>query len=135
MDRLRKYLRILLPALFIAYLGCIIAFTHVHIVNGVTIVHSHPYHKTDDGRPDHEHGYAEFQLLHQLSVLQITGAAFVAILLAAFYSFIHNGLVRESVQGLSFLVTNEFTFIYSVLYCVSSQLHAQEHTYKQYICY
>ena len=78
MDRLRKYLRILLPALFIAYLGCIIAFTHVHIVNGVTIVHSHPYHKTDDGRPDHEHGYAEFQLLHQLSVLQITGAAFVA---------------------------------------------------------
>ncbi len=84
MDRLRKYLRILLPALFIAYLGCIIAFTHVHIVNGVTIVHSHPYHKTDDGRPDHEHGYAEFQLLHQLSVLQITGAAFVAILLAAF---------------------------------------------------
>lgn len=90
MDRLRKYLRILLPALFIAYLGCIIAFTHVHIVNGVTIVHSHPYHKTDDGRPDHEHGYAEFQLLHQLSVLQITGAAFVAILLAAFYSFIRN---------------------------------------------
>ena len=79
MDRLRKYLRILLPALFIAYLGCIIAFTHVHIVNGVTIVHSHPYHKTDDGRPDHEHGYAEFQLLHQLSVLQITGAAFVAM--------------------------------------------------------
>lgn len=72
MDRLRKYLRILLPALFIAYLGCIIAFTHVHIVNGVTIVHSHPFHKTDDGRPDHEHGYAEFQLLHQLSVLQIT---------------------------------------------------------------
>lgn len=54
MDRLRKYLRILLPALFIAYLGCIIAFTHVHIVNGVTIVHSHPFHKTDDGRPDHE---------------------------------------------------------------------------------
>ena len=80
MDRLRKYLRILLPALFIAYLGCIIAFTHVHIVNGVTIVHSHPFHKTDDGRPDHEHGYAEFQLLHQ----------FVAILLAAFYSFIRN---------------------------------------------
>lgn len=73
-----------------AYLGCIVAFTHVHIVNGVTIVHSHPYHKTDDGRPDHEHGYAEFQLLHQLSVLQVTGAAFVAILLTAFYYFIRN---------------------------------------------
>ena len=46
-----------------------------------------------------------------------------------------NGLERNTIQGLSFLVTNEFTFIYSVLYCVSSQLHAQEHTYKQYICY
>ena len=57
------------------------------------------------------------------------------IVICLFYSFIHNGLVRESVQGLSFLVTNEFAFIYSVLYCVSSQLHAQEHTYKQYICY
>ena len=67
-----------------------VSMHHVHIVNGVTIVHSHPYHKTDDGRPDHEHGYAKFQLLHQLSVLQITGAAFVAILLAAFYSFIRN---------------------------------------------
>lgn len=84
MEKFRKYLRIALPALFIAYLGCLIAFTHVHIVNGVTIVHSHPYHKTDDGRPDHEHGYAEFQLLHQLSTIQISGAAFVSILLAAF---------------------------------------------------
>lgn len=102
MDRLRKYLRILLPALFIAYLGCIIAFTHVHIVNGVTIVHSHPYHKTDDGRPDHEHGYAEFQLLHQLSVLQIRGAAFVAILLAAFYSFILTYLSLRSIRTISF---------------------------------
>lgn len=84
MEKYRKYLRIVLPALFIAYLGCLIAFTHVHIVNGVTIVHSHPYHKTDDGRPDHEHGYAEFQLLHQLSTIQISGAAFVSLLLAAF---------------------------------------------------
>ena len=84
MEKFRKYLRIALPALFIAYLGCLISFTHVHIVNGVTIVHSHPYHKTDDGQPDHEHGYAEFQLLHQLSTIQISGAAFVSILLAAF---------------------------------------------------
>ena len=102
MDRLRKYLRILLPALFIAYLGCIIAFTHVHIVNGVTIVHSHPYHKTDDGRPDHEHGYAEFQLLHQLSVLQIRGAAFVAILLALFIPLSVTYLSLRSIRTISF---------------------------------
>lgn len=89
MEKYRKYLRIVLPALFIAYLGCLIAFTHVHIVNGVTIVHSHPYSKTNDGRPDHEHGYAEFQLLHQLSTIQISGAAFVSILLAAFLTLLY----------------------------------------------
>lgn len=88
MDTYRKYLRTLLPALFIAYLGCIIAFTHIHIVNGVTIVHSHPYQKNDNGLPDHEHNYAEFQLLHQLSVLQIDGALFVAVLPLALFSVV-----------------------------------------------
>ena len=79
MDRLRKYLRIALPLLFISYLGCLIAFTHVHIVNGVTIVHSHPYQKNDDGTPKKEHNYAEFQLLHQLSTFaQVLIAAFIA---------------------------------------------------------
>lgn len=85
----RTYLQIALPALFIAYLGCLIAFTHVHIVNGVTIVHSHPYSKTDDGRPDHDHSYAQFQLLHQLSTVQIGGALLVSILLAAFLSVLY----------------------------------------------
>ena len=89
MDKYRKYLKVLLPSLFIAYLGCLIAFTHVHIVNGVTIVHSHPYQKTGDGHPDHEHNYAEFQLLHQLSTLQIAGIAFIAILLAALFAYVH----------------------------------------------
>ena len=84
MEGLRKYLRIALPLLFISYLGCLIAFTHVHIVNGVTIVHSHPYQKNDDGTPKKEHNYAEFQLLHQLSTIQISGAAFAQVLIAAF---------------------------------------------------
>ena len=69
-DDYRKYLQYCLPALFIAYLGCIVAFTHVHIVGGVTLIHSHPYHKTDDGRPGPEHSLTLCQLLHQLSVLQ-----------------------------------------------------------------
>lgn len=62
----------------------LIAFTHVHIVNGVTIVHSHPYQKNDDGTPKKEHNYAEFQLLHQLSTIQISGATFAQVLIAAF---------------------------------------------------
>lgn len=83
MDTFRKYLKIALPALFITYLGCLIAFTHIHIVNGVTIVHSHPYHKNADGTPKEEHNFAEFQLLHQLNTIQINGAAGPIILIAA----------------------------------------------------
>ena len=81
MDKLRKYLRILFPILFIVYLGNLIAFTHVHIVNGVTIVHSHHYQTNDDGTPAEEHTFAEFQLLHQLASVEISGTAFTQILL------------------------------------------------------
>ena len=83
MDTYRKYLKIVLPALFMAYLGCLIAFTHVHIVNGVTIVHSHPYHKNADGTPKEEHTIAEFQLHHQISTILTTGTASATLLLAA----------------------------------------------------
>lgn len=89
MEKIRSYLRILLPALFIGYLSCLVAFTHVHIVNGVTIVHSHPYQTNDEGIPNHVHGYAEFQLLHQLSVLQVLGSSLIVALLAVFYSYFH----------------------------------------------
>ena len=52
-----------LPVLFLSYIGCISLFTHTHVVNGVTIVHSHPY-QSGGG---HEHTTAEFQLIHLLS--------------------------------------------------------------------
>jgi hypothetical protein len=35
--------RLLLLLLFLGYYGGITFFTHAHIVNGITIVHSHPY--------------------------------------------------------------------------------------------
>ena len=79
----------MLSALFLAYLSSLVAFTHVHIVNGVTIVHSHPYETNDDGLPSHEHGYAEFQLLHQYSVLQILGAALSVVSIVVFYPYFH----------------------------------------------
>lgn len=40
--------------------------------------------ENDDGTPKKEHNYAEFQLLHQLSTIQISGAAFAQVLIAAF---------------------------------------------------
>ncbi|MCD7936244.1 MAG: hypothetical protein LUG98_05230 [Tannerellaceae bacterium] len=83
MDKLRPYLRFSLPLLFSVYVGFLIAFTHVHIVNGVTIVHSHPYQKSNGEPLEHEHNYAEFQLLHQLSSIEIGGAVCTLILLTA----------------------------------------------------
>jgi len=69
--RVMKYLRYFFPLLFSLYLGGIISFTHVHIENGVTIVHSHPYKNSGT---DHKHTGAELQLLHQLYVIQLAGA-------------------------------------------------------------
>jgi len=64
-----KYLKILFPVLFIAYLGGIISFTHVHVVNGITIVHSHPFSTNGDVPVDHQHTGTELQLLHQISTI------------------------------------------------------------------
>lgn len=84
-DILRPFLRILLPILFISYMGSVICFTHVHIVNGVTIVHSHP-HKADDQRSTgHTHTLAQFQLLHQLYTILSLGKPLLATGLTAFW--------------------------------------------------
>ncbi|MDR2918176.1 MAG: hypothetical protein LBV72_02270 [Tannerella sp.] len=64
-----KFLKIFLPVLFMMYLGAIISFTHVHIENGVTIVHAHPY----KDKSEHHHSGAELQLLHQISTILLTG--------------------------------------------------------------
>ena len=86
----RLYLSILkwfLPVLFISYMAGITLFTHSHVVNGVTIVHSHPFKKGTK----HEHTSVEFQLIHFLTHVQTTDAgiipvfaAFTALLLCTF---------------------------------------------------
>ena len=66
MNRLLRHIaKYFLPVLFISYIGCISLFTHAHVVNGVTIVHSHPY------KPEchHSHTTTEFLLIHILSHL------------------------------------------------------------------
>ena len=50
---MRKFIRrhtaikLLLPMLFLAYMGSISLFPHAHIIDGCKIVHSHPF--ADDG--------------------------------------------------------------------------------------
>lgn len=54
LTKLKNIMKYILPLLFIAYLGGITLFTHSHVVNGVIIVHSHPFKG--------QHGHTEVQL-------------------------------------------------------------------------
>jgi len=80
----KKCLSIILPTIFILYMGSVISFTHVHIINGVTIVHSHPYHKNADGT-EHEHTGMELQMLHQLSTILQVGSCLFEFQTRPFY--------------------------------------------------
>lgn len=62
-----KFFRYFFPIFFLIYFGNITLFTHSHIMNGVTIVHSHPFKKDNADQPAHQHTPAQFQLIHQLS--------------------------------------------------------------------
>lgn len=65
--------RYFLPILFVSYLVSFTFFAHVHVVNGVTIVHSHPFKKG----AAHKHSTVELLLIHFLSHLTADGAAVV----------------------------------------------------------
>ncbi len=51
-----------LLALFVSYQVGVTAFTHVHYVNGVMVVHSHP-----SSDCSHQHNASQFVLITQLS--------------------------------------------------------------------
>lgn len=63
-------MRCFLPVLFITYMASITFFAHMHVVNGVTIVHSHPFNKG----AAHSHSSMELLLIHFLSDLTTDGS-------------------------------------------------------------
>lgn len=65
--------RVILLMIYIGYACSITFFTHTHIINGVTIVHSHPFQKDSEGKPSHSHTGAELQLIQKLSSFQSDG--------------------------------------------------------------
>lgn len=75
--------RYFLPILFVSYLVSFTFFAHVHVVNGVTIVHSHPFKKG----AAHKHSTVELLLIHFLSHLTADGAA-VVFALSLFIPFL-----------------------------------------------
>lgn len=54
---------ICLLILFLGYQLSVSAFTHLHIIDGVSVVHSHPFQKS------HNHSDAEFLILGSVSPL------------------------------------------------------------------
>lgn len=83
-NTVKKFIKIILPIIFINYFICISFFTHSHVINGVTIVHSHPYQKNTDGTASHEHSGAEIQLIYTLSTFFATSVITLCILLELF---------------------------------------------------
>ncbi|MBQ4162184.1 MAG: hypothetical protein IJD84_04735 [Parabacteroides sp.] len=70
-----KYVKWILPVVFILYYSSIALFTHVHVENGITIVHSHPFKKAADGSPHQHASLSEIQLYHVLSSVNVADGA------------------------------------------------------------
>ena len=89
-----KYMKWLLPALFIVYYSSISLFMHVHVEDGTTIVHSHPFKKTADGTCHHHSSLSEVQLFHLLTIVQVQDGVVHSLLLqiyaASNYKVIEN---------------------------------------------
>lgn len=57
----RKFISICLLVLYVTYQASIASFTHVHYINGVMLVHSHPF------QGEHTHSSTELVLIDRLS--------------------------------------------------------------------
>lgn len=80
-----KFFKIFFPILFIWYAGSVSVFIHSHVVNGVTIVHSHPFDK-DSKIPGHHHKNAsDVQFIHSLSHIQIAHSLLFIVLFGLFF--------------------------------------------------
>ena len=63
---------ILFLTIFSFYYVSVTFFPHTHVVDGVTIVHSHPFRSLPDKTPaHHDHSETAFILIHFLSTILI----------------------------------------------------------------
>ena len=94
-----KYMKWLLPALFIVYYSSISLFMHVHVENGTTIVHSHPFERAADGTYHHHSSLSEIQLFHLLTTVHVQDGAIHSLLLQIYvtpnYKIIDNPFYQD----------------------------------------
>jgi len=64
----RKWAGFIFLILFCSYFGSITFFQHAHIIDGVTVVHSHPFKSQPGEEPDnHRHSKSGFLLIRIIS--------------------------------------------------------------------
>ncbi len=69
----RKSVGFLLLFLFCSYFGSVTFFHHTHIIDGITVVHSHPYKSQSGEDPvKHKHSKSGFLLIQFISDLVTT---------------------------------------------------------------
>ena len=64
--------------LFLGFFGSTTFFNHAHVVDGITIVHSHPFKSDKSGNPIHSHTSNGYQLIHLL--VKYTATAFFTLI-------------------------------------------------------
>ncbi|MGQ9846149.1 MAG: hypothetical protein ACUVQP_01425 [Bacteroidales bacterium] len=102
-------MRYFLLILFLGYFVSISSFTHTHIINGIAIVHSHPYNPFSKNKPvDHQHSANEFVLIHFLSHF-FTTVSFLAFSLVLYITILRKYIFKkndENFSNLFFLCSN-----------------------------
>lgn len=72
----------LLIALFVSYYVGLVAFLHVHRLNGSVVVHSHPYVPAPNGQAGHSHSASAFETIGLLDCFAAVTPEAVAVPLA-----------------------------------------------------
>jgi len=84
---IKKYFpKWILPILFIGYYSCISFCAHIHIENGVVILHSHFSPHGKNQIPHQHNSMEEIILFHTLSTLQAVDGAVQAIVIERLFS-------------------------------------------------
>ena len=104
---INKLMRYLLLILFLGYYGSITLFPHEHIIEGVSIVHSHPYKSCSGSSPvEHQHSKNQFVILQFIS-------DFIAVIILVFYGV---PKIRKIVNTV-FLILDENVPVTIPLFC------------------
>ena len=80
MVKIKKIVSLLLALLFMSYYASTTLFTHVHTINGVTIVHSHFHTGSHNDTKSGNHTKQSITLIAKISHLQFTDFTHIFVL-------------------------------------------------------